>query len=55
MLSFVGIVIVFAFAHVATRMASERESLGRRQGDRKSTPTDTTSYPSPGSGSVDGI
>ena len=31
LLSFIGIVLVIAFLHVVGRMASERESLGRRK------------------------
>ena len=30
-LGFVGLVLVFAFLHVASRMASERENLARRK------------------------
>jgi|KBSMisStandDraft_5_1062788.scaffolds.fasta_scaffold472909_3 hypothetical protein len=31
LVGFIGIVLVFTFMHVWTRMASERESLGRRK------------------------
>jgi hypothetical protein len=31
LLSFIGVVLVIAFLHVASRMASERETLNRRK------------------------
>jgi hypothetical protein len=45
LLCFIGIVLVFTFVHVLTRMASERESLCRRKRARGSPLSgDTTTY-----------
>ena len=46
LLGFIAIVVVFAFLHVATRMASERESVGRRRRSRASSSftSDTITY-----------
>jgi hypothetical protein len=46
LLGFIVLVIVFAFLHVVTRMASERESVGRRQSSRESSAysSDTITY-----------
>ena len=44
LLGFIGIVLVFAFLHVVTRMASERESMGRRKEAHAPLSGDTITY-----------
>jgi len=45
LLGFVGIMVVFTFLHVVTRMASERESIGRRRrASMSSLSADTATY-----------
>jgi len=45
LIGFIGIVFVFTFMHVLTRMASERESFGRRRRARSSPlVSDTTNH-----------
>ena len=44
LLGFLGAVLVFAFLHVVTRMASERESMARRKKAHTALSADTITY-----------
>jgi hypothetical protein len=44
LLGFIGFVLVFAFLHVVSRMASERESLDRRRDAHTPLSGDTITY-----------